>query len=221
MGPLQVIALHQVGAQGAHRFVFRAGFHAFGDGAAAQGLGDFDDGFDELALGPVLVNALDEMPVDFDEIRVHLRPQGQAGIARPQVVQGHHEAHAAVVQQRGLHQVDVVDLVGFGDFDHHPPRIQPLRLQVLQGAAVDEILVQQRHGTDVDKQLARQSQPRESANHRFTAKEVQFQQPLLAGGGFEQEHRVVERRIGRAADQALVAVNFLPAGTYDGMENRG
>jgi hypothetical protein len=46
------------------------------------------DRADELALEGVLMNAVDEVPVDLHVVRAQLRPQAQARIAGTQVIQG-------------------------------------------------------------------------------------------------------------------------------------
>lgn len=183
---VEEIALQQIGAQGAQGPALAGSLDAFGDGSAAQGAGDLDDGLDELAFGLVVIHALDEVAVDFHEIRIHLRPQRQAGISCAQVVQRHPKAHVAVMQQGALHEVDVLDRVGLGDFHDDARRVQLRLLQEAQGLAVGEVLVRQGQGADVDEQRAGQLEARElvcGTGDRAPAVAAGGRPPRTAGRG--------------------------------------
>lgn len=104
------------------------------------------------------MDAVDEVAVDLHVVRTQFRPQAQAGVASAEVVEGDGEAHGAIVVQRGVEQVEVVDGGLFGQFDHHPVRRDPQLLQQLQGAAgrmagFEEGLrgdVEEQHGVALD-----------------------------------------------------------------------
>ncbi|MNL65640.1 hypothetical protein D3C87_1899950 [compost metagenome] len=79
----QQIALNQIDAHlGQHCQFFRQ-LDTFGDHLRPRGLGDLQYRTDELAFECILMNTVDEVPVDFHVIGSQFRPQAQTRIARP------------------------------------------------------------------------------------------------------------------------------------------
>ena len=205
LGPAEQVTLHQVQAHLGQHGQFLAEFNALGDDLGAGGLGHLQDGADELALHRVLVDAVDEVAVDLHVVGAQLRPQAQAGIARTQVVQGDGEAHGAVVVQGGVEQGEVIGGGVLGEFDDHLARRDAESLQHLQGAARLVGRVQQGFGGDVEEQLAVELQLMEAGAGALAAGHLQFAQPSGVTGHGEQGDGGVQRAVGGAAGQGLVA----------------
>ncbi|MCY1445093.1 hypothetical protein D9M71_615960 [compost metagenome] len=68
LGAAEQIALHQVHAHFGQHHEFFGELDTFGDDLRPRGLGDLQDRADELALERILMNAINEMPVDFHVI---------------------------------------------------------------------------------------------------------------------------------------------------------
>ncbi|MNN49074.1 hypothetical protein D3C81_1635800 [compost metagenome] len=107
--------------------------------------------------------------------------------------------------QGGIEQVEVFGGGLLGEFDHHPAGRDAEGLQHLQGAPRLVRRVEQGFGGDVEEQQAFEIQCLEAAAGAAPAGHFQFAQaPGVAGHG-EQGHRWVQRAVGRAAGQCLVA----------------
>ncbi len=193
------IALHQVDPHLAKHRQFLGQFDAFGDDLGARGSGHLQDGADELAFHGVQVDAVDEVAVDLHVVWTQFRPQAQAGVASAEVVEGDGEAHGAIVVQRGVEQVEVVDGGLFGQFDHHPVRRDPQLLQQLQGAAGRMAGFEEGLRRDVEEQHGVALDVAEAAEGALSAEQFQFAQPSALAGHGEQRQGRVQRAVGRTA----------------------
>ena len=205
LGAAQQVALDQVDAHLGEGRQFLDQFDALGDHLGAGGLGHLQDGVDELALDRVLVDAVDEVAVDLHVVRTQLGPEAQAGVAGAEVVQGDGEAHGAVVVQGGVEQLQVLDGGLLGEFDHHLAGRDAEFLQQPQGAPRLVAGFQQGFRRDIEEQLAVQLEVAVAAAGALACQQFQFAQaPRVAGHG-EQGDGGVQRTVGGAAGQRLVA----------------
>ena len=207
--PTEQIALHQIDTHlRQHRQLFGQ-LDAFGDHLGARGFGHFQDGADELAFDRILVNAVDEMTIDLHVVRAQFRPQTQAGVAGTQIIQGDGKAHGTIVVQRVVEQGEVFGGRLFGELDHHLAGRDAEGLQQLQGAPGLVAGVEQRLRRDVEKQLAFQAQITEASAGALAAGHFQLAEAAGMTRHGEQRQRRVQRAVGRAASQCLVAENAL------------
>ncbi len=97
---------------------FLGAFDALRHCPAVQLAGHLDDGADDALLGRILVDVVDELAVEFDEIRLEPMQQVQRTVAGTQVVQGHAKPGLTVDLEYAQQVVRITHLVAFHDFEH-------------------------------------------------------------------------------------------------------
>jgi len=193
---------------------------AFGDDEGAAGFGDVVHRAHQLEFEGVVGDAVDEVPVDLDELGAQLGPHAQVGKAFTEVVDGDAVAQAPVVQQGIAQGGKVVDLLVLGDFDDDAARGQAQTAQQVHGGAVAKARVAQGGGAGIDEQPPGQLQGSKRFEDRFPAGPLQFEQLVrFLGGGKQLGWRLEQGPLG-AADQAFEAQVGPAAQVKNGLEHR-
>ncbi len=212
------VALHQVDAHfSQHREFFRQ-LDPLGNHLRARGFGDLQNRTDKLSFQCILMNAINEMPVDLHVIRTQFRPQAQARIPCTQVVQRNGKTHRPIVMQSGLQQLKVIDWRLLGELDDHLARRNAQVLQQLQRSSGLVRGFEQGFRRDVEEQLARQLLLIEAATGALSAGDLQFAQSASLSRHGEQCNRRVKRAVGRATGQGFVTENAAFGKTDDRLE---
>ena len=94
--PLNRVALPISNSKVAHGQKVGFGFNPLGDDLCRTALRQALHGLHEMMLEPVGCNAVDEMAVNLDEVRLHLRPHAQVGKALSKIVDSDLESIGAI-----------------------------------------------------------------------------------------------------------------------------
>ncbi len=105
------------------------------------------------------------------------------------------------------------------DLDHYPIRCDAVRHQCPHGTPAVGQQVAQRHGAEVEEQLAAQAIRKASGQPRARRLQLQLDGLGLVAGQVEQGIRHGQRRIGRPPDQRLVAQHLAGAEHHDRLED--
>ena len=180
-------ALQVVGPQLAHAFHFRLMLDSLGDHLTATAVGDIDDRAHEAPLERVGMDTTDEMTVDLDEVRLHRRPQLEAGIALPEIIQRDGEAHRLIMADGFPHQRRIQPRRLLGQLDHHLMRTQAEAPQQATRQAGRVGAIQQHIGRHVDEQPLRQAQRRPLLERTLATQAVELHQAAVLAR--RREHR--------------------------------
>ena len=114
------------------------GFHSFGDGPQAEGVGEADDGPDDGQVVGVVSEVADEAAVDFQDVDGQRFELGEGAVPGAEVVDRDLDPEGAEPVQGGQRLLGVPDECLLGDLQGQVPAVQT---GVAQGAAdgVDEV----------------------------------------------------------------------------------
>lgn len=171
-------------------------------------------------LDTIYMNVVDEVLVDFDEVRQHLGPQAQSRIPGPKIVERYRETHAPIMGKSLRKQTITFGLVLFCHFDDNTFGTDSELLQITQGLALFEGWICQRAGADVQKQFCFQRQLGKATDGILSAEYLKLAFEPELDSGFEQGNWFVKRAVLGTASQRLISKDGAFSQIHDGLKNR-
>ena len=190
-GPPEEEALSVAHAEVGERLDLPRALDALGDDRGVDLLGERDQACRQRLAGAVGLDAVDQRPVELDELRLEPEDVAQAGEPGARIVDRDARAELAYGLERLAQALIVVDARVLGDLDDDARA-------VAAGDQTQEPRRGERRRRDVDREVDVRRQRRQRGQRRADGGELQFPQEPDFVGLREPPHRSARRRAAEA-----------------------